>query len=93
MDTHLYEGYTVPTNYDSLLAKLIVWDEDRTSCIARGIRCLRELEVVGVPTTRDLHLDILGHPAFVAGNISTAFLEEARGELASMNGDGGGRQT
>ncbi len=92
VDTHLYEGYTVPTNYDSLLAKVIVWDEDRNLCIARGVRCLRELEVVGVPTTRDLHLDILGHPAFVAGNISTAFLEEARGELASMNGDRGGRQ-
>ncbi len=86
VDTHLYEGYRVPTNYDSLLAKVIVWDRDRPSCIARGLRCLQELEIEGVPTTRDLHMDILRHRGFVAGSISTAYLEEARDELATLRG-------
>jgi len=86
VDTHLYEGYEVPTNYDSLLAKVIVWDRDRASCIARGLRCLDELEIEGLPTTKDLHLDILRHERFVAGNISTAYLDEAREELATLRG-------
>jgi acetyl-CoA carboxylase, biotin carboxylase subunit len=89
VDTHLYQGYKVPTNYDSLLAKLVVWDRDRRSCIARGLRALSELQVEGVPTTRDLHVDILRHPAFVAGTFSTAFLEEARDGLPSLNGGAG----
>lgn len=86
VDTHLYQGYTVPTNYDSLLAKLVVWDCDRSACIARGLRALDELKVGGVPTTRELHMDILRHPAFVAGNFSTAFLEEVSDELPSLKG-------
>jgi acetyl-CoA carboxylase biotin carboxylase subunit len=86
VDTHLYEGYRVPTNYDSLLAKIIVWDRDRPSCIARGLRCLQELEIEGLPTTRDLHMDILRHPGFVAGSVSTAYLDEARDELPTLSG-------
>jgi acetyl-CoA carboxylase biotin carboxylase subunit len=88
IDTHLYEGYRVPTNYDSLLAKVIVWDRDRPACIARGLRCLGELEIEGVPTTRDLHIDILSHPGFTSGSVSTAYLEEARHELPTMTRTG-----
>jgi acetyl-CoA carboxylase biotin carboxylase subunit len=88
VDTHLYEGYRVPTNYDSLLAKVIVWDRDRRSCIARGLRCLKELEIEGVPTTRDLHIDILRNTDFVSGSVSTAFLDEAREELSTMRSAG-----
>lgn len=84
VDTHVYEGYTVPINYDSLLAKVIVWDRDRAACIARGLRCLGELVIEGVPTTRELQLDILGHRSFREGRFSTAFLEEARDQLPSM---------
>ncbi len=84
VDTHLYQGYTVPPNYDSLLAKVIVWDKDRPSCIARARRCLGELVIEGVPTTLDLHVDILAHPAFNEGRFSTAFLEEARDDLPSL---------
>ena len=51
VDTHLYEGYAVPPNYDSLLAKLIVWDEDRPAAVSRASRALAELVVEGVPTT------------------------------------------
>ncbi len=84
VDTHLYQGYTVPPNYDSLLAKLVVWAPDRPSCLARGRRALKELHIEGVPTTRDLHLDILGHAAFREGRFSTAFLEEAKDELPTL---------
>jgi len=86
VDTHLYPGYTVPPYYDSLLTKLVVWACDRASCIARGRRALRELEIEGVPTTRDLHLDILGHRRFQEGRFSTAFLDEARNELPTLAG-------
>jgi acetyl-CoA carboxylase, biotin carboxylase subunit len=84
IDTHLYEGYTVPMNYDSLIAKLIVWDRDRPSCVARGLRCLDELVIEGVPTTRELHMDILQNPAFLSGHFSTHFIEEVRDELPSL---------
>jgi len=84
VDTHLYEGYTVPTHYDSLLAKVIVWERDRAPCIARGLRCLDELVIEGVPTTRGLQIDILRHPVFVEGRFSTGFLEQAADDLPSM---------
>jgi acetyl-CoA carboxylase biotin carboxylase subunit len=84
LDTHVYQGYVVPPYYDSLLAKLVVWGRDRRSCIARGLRALGELEIVGVPTTRDLHRDILRHPAFTDGRFATSFLEEARDELPTL---------
>jgi acetyl-CoA carboxylase biotin carboxylase subunit len=84
IDTHLYEGYAVPPFYDSLLAKVVVWDVDRRSCIARSLRCLQELVLEGVPTTRDLHLDILRHPRFVEGRYSTGFLDKAMEELPAL---------
>jgi acetyl-CoA carboxylase biotin carboxylase subunit len=76
VDTHLYEGYTVPASYDSLLAKVIVWDADRQSCIARSIRALEEFVLEGFPTTIDLHLAILRHPSFIEGRYTTAFLDD-----------------
>jgi len=85
VDTHLYEGYTVPPFYDSLLAKIIVWDGDRQSCIARSIRCLEEFVLEGLPTTRDLHLDILRHPSFVEGRYSTGFLDQVGKELPALS--------
>ncbi len=85
VDTHLYEGYTVPPYYDSLLAKVIVWDADRRSCIARSLRCLQEFVLEGVPTTRDLHLDILRHPSFIEGRYSTGFLDGAVQQLPSLS--------
>lgn len=69
MDSHLYPGYLVPPNYDSLLGKLIVWGEDREAAIARMLRALDETVIVGVPTTGPFHKLILQHEAFkwVAG--------------------------
>src|SRR5439155_10788297 len=59
VDTHVEDGAVVPPYYDSLLAKLIVWDETRDAAIGRGIRALGELEVEGLPTTREVALDVL----------------------------------
>jgi acetyl-CoA carboxylase biotin carboxylase subunit len=74
-DTLLYAGYTIPPFYDSLLGKLIVWDEDRPAAIARLIRALRELEIGGVKTTRPLHLALAGDPSVQKADFHTRWLE------------------
>src|SRR5262249_39208851 len=84
VDTWLEEGGTVPPHYDSLIAKVCVWDESRPAAIARALRALRELEVEGVPTTREAALEILASDAFREGEYSTSWLEEAELEAVSM---------
>ena len=84
IDTFLEEGSLISPYYDSLLAKLIVWAEDRPAAIARGVRALDELELLGVPTTRELALDILRSSEFVAGEYSTSFLEEMEERLPAL---------
>ncbi|MEZ5099535.1 MAG: acetyl-CoA carboxylase biotin carboxylase subunit [Thermoleophilia bacterium] len=84
VDSHAYEGYRIPPFYDSLIAKVIVWAEDRPTALARARRALLELELDGVPTTRELALDVLAHPAFAAGHYSTAFLQDAAADLPSL---------
>ena len=74
-DTMLYEGYTVPPFYDSLLGKLIVWDEDRGSAIERLRRALNELEVEGLPTTKPLHQLLATDPQVRAGDVHTRWME------------------
>jgi acetyl-CoA carboxylase biotin carboxylase subunit len=71
----LYQGYTVPPFYDSLLGKLIVWDEDRPSAIARMRRALGELAVEGLPTTRPLHLLLANDPEVAQADFHTRWLE------------------
>ena len=74
-DTMLYQGYTVPPFYDSLLGKLIVWDEDRASAITRMQRALEELQITGLPTTKPLH-QLLARDAQVAeADFHTRWLE------------------
>jgi len=75
VDTHIYEGYVVPPNYDSLLAKLIVHAEDRESAIRRMRRALDEFVVEGVKTNLAFHRRLMAHPEFVAGRIDTHFVE------------------
>jgi acetyl-CoA carboxylase biotin carboxylase subunit len=75
VDTHIYEGYVVPPNYDSLLAKLIVHAEDRESAIRRMRRALDEFVVEGVKTNLLFHRQLMDHPDFRAGNLDTHFLE------------------
>jgi acetyl-CoA carboxylase biotin carboxylase subunit len=84
VDTHVFEGYEVPSHYDSLLAKVVVWDDDRPRAIARAIRALSELELEGVATTRELALEILASDAFRAGRATTTWLEDASTRLASL---------
>jgi acetyl-CoA carboxylase biotin carboxylase subunit len=84
IDTHLEEGSTISPYYDSLIAKLVVWAEDRPAAIARGVRALEELELGGVPTTRGLALDILLSPEFGTGEYSTSFLAEMEGRLPAL---------
>ena len=84
LDTHVEEGAIVPPYYDSLLGKLIVWDEDRPAAIERSLRGLRELEVRGVATTRDVAIEILDSDEFRSGRYSTSFLDET--PLAAVGG-------
>ncbi|MGB9857070.1 MAG: acetyl-CoA carboxylase biotin carboxylase subunit [Dictyoglomaceae bacterium] len=75
VDTHLYEGYTIPPFYDSLLAKVIVWGRDREEAIERMKRALKEFVIVGVKTTIPLYLKILDNSFFVKGQFYTNFLQ------------------
>jgi acetyl-CoA carboxylase, biotin carboxylase subunit len=84
VDTHVEDGATVPPYYDSLLCKLLVWNGDRPSAIARGLRALGELELRGVPTTRELAIDVLRSEEFATGRYSTSFLEQAGGRLPAL---------
>jgi acetyl-CoA carboxylase, biotin carboxylase subunit len=75
VDTHIYEGYVVPPNYDSLLAKLIVHAEDRESAIRRLRRALGEFVVEGIQTNLEFHRKLIDHPDFRQGRLDTHFLE------------------
>ena len=86
LDTFIEDGTDVPPHYDSLLGKLIVWDETRPEAIARTLRALGELELEGVPTTRELAMDILRSEEFASGRYSTGFLAEAGGRLPALAG-------
>jgi acetyl-CoA carboxylase biotin carboxylase subunit len=76
VDTHVEDGAVIPPYYDSLIAKVIVWDDERLAAIRRCSRALGELELEGLPTTREAALEILGSEAFRSGDYSTSFLEE-----------------
>lgn len=76
VDTHLYEGYSVPNDFDSMLAKLIVTGSDRKAAIARALTALDEFELAGFATSLPFHQWLLSHPRFQAGDFSTHFLEE-----------------
>ena len=76
VDTHAYPGYELPPYYDSLIAKVIVWDETREAAIARMKRALHELQISGVKTTREFHLRLLSEPDFEAARIDTQFVKE-----------------
>src|SRR5204862_177930 len=86
VDTFVEDGTTIPPHYDSLIAKVIVRDDSREAAIARARRALLELDVVGVPTTREAGLDILGSDEFRSGEYSTSFLEEAGARLPALAG-------
>src|SRR5919197_178383 len=88
VDTHVEEGAVVPPHYDSLVAKLIVWDADRPAVVERTLRALDELDLRGVATTRDVARDVLSSVEFRSGDYHTGFLAEAEGRLPALAGQG-----
>jgi acetyl-CoA carboxylase biotin carboxylase subunit len=84
VDTHVVDGYVIPPFYDSLVAKVIVWGEDRPAAVRRARRALTEFELEGVPTTRELAIDILESEPFTIGRYTTAFIAETGPSLPSM---------
>jgi len=76
VDSHLYGGYRVPPYYDSLLAKLIAWGNDRTEAIARMRRALDETSIDGIKTTIPFHQRLLRDERFIRGEVHTTFVED-----------------
>ena len=76
VDSCLYAGYSVPPYYDSLIAKLIVYGDDRAHCLARLKRALQEFVVEPIPTTLDLHERLVDAPAVLDGSYNIRWLEE-----------------
>ncbi|MDA8788206.1 acetyl-CoA carboxylase biotin carboxylase subunit [Schleiferiaceae bacterium] len=76
IDTHVYSGYTIPSNYDSMIAKLIVTGRNRQQAIERMKRALDEFIIEGVKTTIPFHRQLMDHPDYVAGNYTTKFMED-----------------
>ncbi|HEX6506399.1 MAG TPA: acetyl-CoA carboxylase biotin carboxylase subunit [Chloroflexota bacterium] len=81
VDSGVYAGFTISAVYDSLMAKVIVWGEDRESCRRRALRALKEYRVVGPVTTLSFSVAVLEHPVFAAGEATTSFLEDYGDEL------------
>lgn len=75
VDSHIYAGYTVPSHYDSLLAKLIAFGSTRNSAIAKMNRALDEFVIEGVKTTIPFHKMMMNNSDFIAGNFDTKYLE------------------
>jgi pyruvate carboxylase subunit A len=74
IDSGVYPGFTIPPFYDSMVAKLIVWGEDRNYCIERSKRALWEMQISGVRTNIPFHEVVLHHPNFLSGEYSTSFI-------------------
>ena len=85
VDTAIREGSEIPPYYDSLVAKVIVWDATRAFALDRAVRALTDLEVEGIPTTRELALDVLGSPELRNGDYSTSTLADLAGRLPSLS--------
>ncbi|HEX8911293.1 MAG TPA: acetyl-CoA carboxylase biotin carboxylase subunit [Humisphaera sp.] len=75
LDSHVYAGYSIPPNYDSMIGKLIVHRPTRAEAIATMKRALGELHVAPIKTTVPLHLQILDNPNFLSGDVDTGFIE------------------
>lgn len=75
LDTHVYSGYTIPPNYDSMIAKLITTAQTREEAISKMKRALDEFYIEGVKTTIPFHRQLMDDPAYVSGNYTTKFME------------------
>ena len=75
LDTHVYAGYTIPSNYDSMIAKLITTAQTREEAISKMKRALDEFVIEGIKTTIPFHRQLMDEPDYVAGNYTTKFME------------------
>jgi len=76
VDTHCHDGCEVGADYDSMVAKLICWGENRAACAMRMYRALSRVRVEGVETTAGLLRDLVGHGDFRSDRINTCWLED-----------------
>ena len=76
IDSAIFSGYTIPPNYDSMIAKIIVFAKDRESAIDKMRSALGEVNVEGITTNLDYQYDIVTHPVFRSGEINTNFIED-----------------
>jgi len=83
VDTHVYAGYVVPPNYDSMIAKVIVHDVDRMAAIRRARRCLEEMVIEGPRTNIPFLRRIINHPEFIRGEFDTGFVARMLAERSS----------
>jgi acetyl-CoA carboxylase, biotin carboxylase subunit len=75
IDSHVYSGYTIPPNYDSMIAKLIVSGQSREEVVTRMKRALQEFVIEGIKTTIPFHIKLMDDPGFRSGNFTTKYLE------------------
>ena len=76
LDTHVYDGYVIPPNYDSMIAKLITTAQTREEAINKMKRALDEFVIEGIQTTIPFHRQLMDHPDYLAGNYTTKFMED-----------------
>lgn len=81
VDTHIYPGYEISPYYDSMIAKVITWGEDRTAALNKMARALREFQITGVKTNIGFHLQVLNHSVFRSGNYNTRYINDYFGHL------------
>ncbi|BDB54077.1 MAG: hypothetical protein RLZZ529_1488 [Bacteroidota bacterium] len=75
LDTHVYSGYSIPPNYDSMIAKLITTAQTREEAISKMRRALDEFVIEGVKTTIPFHRQLMDDPRYIAGDYTTAFMD------------------
>ncbi|MFT6214153.1 MAG: acetyl-CoA carboxylase biotin carboxylase subunit, partial [Roseivirga sp.] len=76
VDSHVYAGYTIPPNYDSMIGKLIVTAQSREEVLVRMKRALEEYVIEGVKTTIPFHIKLMDDPKFKSGQFTTSFLDD-----------------
>ena len=76
IDTAIYEGYTIPANYDSMIAKIITYGDTRNEAISKMKRALEETVIEGIDTNLDFLFQIIKNPNFLRGKFDTSFIEK-----------------
>ena len=80
IDTAVYEGYTIPPTYDSMIVKIIVHGTNRNEAIAKMKRALSEFVIEGIKTNIDFHLELLNNEKYIKGDFDTSFIGKEFGK-------------